>query len=166
MRKFAYRLTVATLGAGLLIGLAHAELENSPAPDFVLKAASGKNHRLSEYRGQVVLLSFWASWCGECRTQLRSLSGIQDRYAGAELQLLSVSLDRDRTQVADAAGALGMNFPALHDEGGNVGEQYDVDNLPYVLLIDQEGVVRQEFTGYRRGQETEYLDHIRSLLAE
>ncbi|MDX1563119.1 MAG: TlpA family protein disulfide reductase, partial [Gammaproteobacteria bacterium] len=62
--------------------------------------------------------------------------------------------------------ALGIRFPALHDAGGVVGEQYDVDKMPYVLLIDRDGVVRDEFVGYRKGQEDLYLERVRALLEE
>lgn len=166
MKRLAYRLMVATLCVVGFIGVASSELADAEAPDFVLKAADGKNYRLSEYRGQVVLLSFWASWCGECRSQLEGLVEQYTRFAGADFEMLAVSLDRDRDDVVDAARSLGIQFPALHDLGGDVGEQYDVDDLPWVLLIDRDGVVRAEYSGYDRGQEIEYLDRVRSLLAE
>ncbi|HUF72039.1 MAG TPA: TlpA disulfide reductase family protein [Gammaproteobacteria bacterium] len=166
MQQFGRRFLIAVLALAALSGTAGAELAGSEAPDFVLKAASGKNHRLSEYRGQVVLVAFWASWCGECRSQLEGLAGLHERYAGADLQMLAVSLDRERSQVIAAAQALGVGFPALHDAGGEVGEQYDVDNLPYVVLVDRDGLVRFEFTGYRRGEEDAYLERVRELLSE
>jgi peroxiredoxin len=166
MQHFGRRLVVTLLAVGGLFGVVHAELAGSAAPDFVLKSVSGKNYRLSEYRGQVVLVSFWASWCGECRSQLEALAGLYDRYEGAGLEMLAVSLDRDRDQVSDAAAQLGVGFPALHDLGGEVGEQYDVDRLPFVVLIDRDGTVRDEYTGYRRGQEEQYLQRARELLAE
>jgi peroxiredoxin len=156
---------IAALALGALGGSVGAEL-GSEAPDFVLKSASGKNYRLSEYRGQVVLLGFWASWCGECRSQLESLAGLYRRYAGSDLEMLGVSLDRERSQVIEAATALGVGFPALHDAGGEVGELYDVDKLPYVVLVDRDGLVRSEFTGYRRGEENGYLERVRELLSE
>jgi cytochrome oxidase Cu insertion factor (SCO1/SenC/PrrC family) len=80
--------------------------------------------------------------------------------------MLAVSLDRDRDQVSDAAARLGVGFPALHDGGGDVGEQYDVNKLPYVILIDRDGTIRDEYSGYRRGQEDQYLQRARELLAE
>jgi peroxiredoxin len=166
MQHIGRSLVVTLLAVGGLIGIVNAELTGKPAPDFVLKSVDGKNYRLSEYRGQVVLLSFWASWCGECRSQLEGLAGLYDRYEGAGLEMLAVSLDRDRDQVSDAAARLGVGFPALHDGGGDVGEQYDVNELPYVILIDRDGTIRDEYSGYRRGQEDRYLQRARELLAE
>jgi peroxiredoxin len=166
MQHIGRRLVVALLAVGGLAGIVNAELAGSTAPDFVLKSVNGQNYRLSEFRGQVVLVSFWASWCGECRSQLEGLAGLYDRYEGAGLEMLAVSLDREFGQVADAADAIGVGFPALHDLGGDVGEQYDVSKLPYVILIDRDGTIRDEYTGYRRGQEEDYLQRARELLAE
>jgi peroxiredoxin len=159
-------LSSAALSIGVLSVPARADLAGSEAPDFVLRSASGQNHRLSEYRGRVVLLSFWASWCGECRSQLESLTALHDRYQGWGLEFLTVSLDRDLKQVGDAATSLGVRFPALHDAAGAVGERYAVDRMPYLLLIDQNGIVREEFTGYRKGEEASYVERARALLGE
>jgi peroxiredoxin len=166
MQQFGRRLLIVTLALAGFGGAVAAELADGEAPDFVLKSVDGKNYRLSEYRGQVVILSFWASWCGDCRSQLESLAALHERFAGSDLQMLSVSLDRQRSQVTEAARALGIGFPALHDAGGEVAKQYDVGKLPYVVLIDQDGLVRSEFTGYRRGDEAQYLDRARELLSE
>jgi peroxiredoxin len=161
------RLAPAALLMGLLgWGLAGADLAGTEAPDFVLKSTSGKNFRLSEYRGRVVLLSFWASWCGECRSQLESLGALYDRYDGAGFELMAVSLDRDMDDVSGTVAAAKVGFNVLHDAGGAVGEQYDVGNVPYVVLIDRDGVVRAEFEGYRRGEEQQYLEGVRALLNE
>jgi peroxiredoxin len=109
----------------------------------------------------VVLLGFWASWCGECRSQLEALA-----TAPHGVDVLAVSLDRERGQVIDTVTALGLEFPGLHDAGGVVGERYDIDDLPHLLLIDQEGIVREEFAGYRKGAERTYFEQAEILLAE
>ena len=166
MKGIARRLAVASLGAVLLTGAVGAELAGEPAPDFVLKSVAGQNYRLSEFRGQVVLLSFWASWCGECRSQREELAGLYQRYAGSGLEMLSISLDRDFATVSDAAQSIKAGFPTLHDVGGAVGEHYAVDRMPYVVLIDQDGIVRDEFVGFRKGEGSHYLDEARTLLGE
>lgn len=163
------RCTMActALLAGLVVfSSTWADLAGSEAPDFVLKSVSGKNMRLSEYRGRVVLLSFGASWCGDCRSQLEGLEALRNRYDGAGFELMAVSLDRDMHDATDTAAAAKVGFPVLHDAGGEVGEQYDVSSVPYVVLIDRDGVVREEFEGYRRGEEQEYLERVRALLNE
>ena len=87
---------------------AATQLRGSEAPDFVLKSIAGKNLRLSEYRGEVVMLSFWATWCGDCRAQLEQLGAMRDRYQDAGVELLAVSLDQSARQAGavTAAGEL------------------------------------------------------------
>jgi peroxiredoxin len=165
MRKIGRQLAAALLAAAALVSAVAADL-GSAAPDFVLKGVNGRNFRLSEYRGQVVLLSFGASWCGDCRAQLEELGTLYDRYAGAGLEMLAISLDRDFDDVADTAAQLDTAFPTLHDAGGAIGELYEVNRMPYVVLIDQDGIVRDEFTGFSKGEGSEYVDKARTLLAE
>lgn len=157
---------VTLLVGGLLASVSLAELEGSSAPDFVLKSTAGTNLRLSEYRGRVVMVSFWASWCGQCRSQLEGLEGMRKRYEGAEFELLAVSLDTNLDQARDAARALGVGFPVLHDANGSVSEMYGVDSMPLIVLIDRDGIVRERFEGYRRGREEDYLKRVRALLSE
>ena len=152
---------VCTLLAG--VATAAAQLTGMAAPDFVLKSVAGQNTRLSEFRGEVVMLSFGATWCGDCRAQLTHLSEMQARYRDAGVELLAVSLD----QTAKQAGELSVNgVPVLHDVGGEVGKLYAVAKVPVVVLIDREGVVRKVFEGYRRGNESQYLESVQALLRE
>jgi peroxiredoxin len=154
--------------AGLLFvaGGVHAatQLLGSEAPDFVLKSVSGKNLRLSEYRGEVVMLSFWATWCGECRAQLEELGAMHDRYRDAGIELLAVSLDQNARQASEVTA--GASFPVLHDPAGEVGRLYDVSRMPVMVLIDRGGVVREVFEGFRRGNEEQYLERVQALLRE
>ena len=154
--------------AGLLAvaGAASAatQLLGAEAPDFVLKSVVGKNLRLSEYRGDVVMLSFWASWCGDCRAQLDELGAMRDRYQDAGIELLAVSLDQNAHQASERMD--GASYPVLHDAGGDVGRLYDVTRMPVMVLIDRGGVVREVFEGFRRGNEEQYLEHVQALLRE
>jgi peroxiredoxin len=166
MQVIGRQLAAALLLAVGLVSVVAAGLGGAPAPDFVLKGVSGRNYRLSEYRGQVVLLSFGASWCGDCRSQLEELGVLYERYAGAGLEMLAISLDRDLDDVEDTARHLGTGFPTLHDAGGATAELYQINRMPYVVLIDRDGVVRDEFTGFSKGEGSRYLDEARALLAE
>ena len=127
---------------------------------------SGENLRLSEYRGEVVMLSFWATWCGECRTQLEQLEGMYSRYQDAGVELLAVSLDQSEHQAEELTKSLGLGYPVLHDAGGEVGRLYDVGKIPVMVLIDRSGTVREVFEGYRRGNEADYLESVQALLRE
>jgi peroxiredoxin len=143
---------------------AATQLLGSEAPDFVLKSVSGKNLRLSEYRGEVVMLSFWATWCGDCRAQLEELGAMRDRYQDAGIELLAVSLDQNARQAGEVTA--GASFPVLHDPAGDVGRLYDVQKMPVMVLIDRGGVVREVFEGFRRGNGEQYLEHVQALLRE
>lgn len=154
-------LLLASLGAP-----ASAVESARAAPDFVLKSVSGENIRLSEYRGRIVMVSFWASWCGDCRNQLRALQALQNRYAGAGVELLAVSLDTARRQAADAADALELATPVLLDPDGAVGRLYEVDRMPYAVLVDREGQIRHIDEGFGRNSAADYLAQIKNLLRE
>ena len=145
-------------------GFAATQLRGAEAPDFVLKSLSGENLRLSEYRGEVVILSFWATWCGDCRAQLTELAAMRDRYQDAGVELLAVSLDQTARQASEVTAE--ASYPVLHDAGGEVGRLYDVTKMPVMVLIDRSGVVREVFEGFRRGNEQQYLERVQALLRE
>ena len=143
---------------------AATQLLGAEAPDFVLKSLSGKNLRLSEYRGEVVMLTFWAAWCGDCRAQLAELGAMRERYQDAGVELLAVSLDQNVRAASEATAE--VSYPVLHDVGGDVGRLYDVTKMPVMVLIDRGGVVREVFEGFRRGNEEQYLERVQALLRE
>lgn len=145
--------------------VAAAPPPGTEAPDFALKSTAGENLRLSEFRGDVVLLAFFATWCGDCRAQASALSELHARYRDAGLELLAVSLDQNMRQASDMAKALDVAYPVLHDAGGAVGKLYEVERMPVVVLIDRSGVVRDVVPGYRRGS-TDYVERVQALLRE
>jgi len=130
---------------------AATHLTGAPAPDFVLKSQSGENLRLSEYRGSVVMISFWASWCGGCRAELTDLEALTHRHAGADFQLLAVNLDRERSEMTRTAAALDISYPTLHDNEQLVSRRYEIESLPVSVLIDRDGMVRDVIEDYRDG---------------
>ena len=159
-------LLLLSLGAYAESAQAASDLSGAPAPDFVLKSVSGENFRLSEYRGEVVMVSFWATWCGDCRAQLADLNEWYGTYRGAGLQLFAVSLDRDPEDVSDTATRLKLQYPVLHDADLEVSKLYDVGNMPAAVLIDRDGIVREVVEGYKRNRSQEFLDRVRNLLRE
>jgi peroxiredoxin len=138
----------AAVIAGLLAGplLLHAAAPPAPggvpAQDFTLKSTEGHNVRLSEYRGDVVVLAFWASWCGPCRGALSQLNSRSASPEGERATILGVNLDGDAGRADSIARSLGLTFPTLVDTRQAVGRLYDVENLPFTVLVDRDGVVR------------------------
>lgn len=156
------------LGIVLLAGTAAAgtQLDGTLAPDFALRSLAGQNLRLSEYRGEVVMLSFWASWCGQCRQEIPELEDLYQRYQRVGLTLLGVSIDDDRRKTEDMVQTLEVSFPVLMDERREVSRLYRVDDMPAAVLIDREGTVRYTHYGYGRKHRERYLEQIRELLRE
>jgi len=155
------------LGAPLCAGAAAAYgLQGRPAPDFALRATAGSNFRLSEHRGEVVMLVFWGSRCGQCGPQLASLSRLVDTYRSAGLAAFAVNVDDDQRAALDFAQAHPVSFPVLLDPAKNVARQYRVDNLPMLLLVDRAGAIRHVHRDYRSDSDALYLEQLRVLLDE
>ncbi len=146
--------------------LASSGLEGHAAPDFALKSSTGENLRLSEYRGDVVMINFWATWCGPCRQEMPLLDELFMRYQRVGFSLLGVNIDDDSRRAMQMAEELGINFPVLFDTRKEVSKLYEVEAMPVTVLVDREGNVRHVHHGYKPGYEDKYLDQIRSLLRE
>ena len=141
-------------------------MERQQAPDFALKSSTGENLRLSEYRGDVVMINFWATWCGPCRQEMPLLEELYSRYQRVGFNLLGVNIDDDSRRAMQMAEELGINFPVLFDASMVVSKLYEVDAMPVSVLVDREGTVRYVHHGYKPGYEDKYMDQIRSLLRE
>ena len=136
------------------------------APDFALHAAVGGNARLSEHRGEVVVLSFWSSRCTPCRTQLTALNRSLSTYRSAGLAMFGIGVDDDPGQALEFARSAGVGFALLLDPGKGVSRSYQVDNLPMTVLIDRGGTVRNVVRDYSAENEELYLHQLRALLNE
>jgi peroxiredoxin len=136
------------------------------APDFVLRGLDGRNLRLSEYRGQVVLVNFWARWAGDSRQEMSALDRINTTYQRAGLVVIGVSVDEDLRRAQEFAVAMGVSYPILFDTGSEIGKDYLLQKMPMTILVDRAGVVRYSIVGFKRGDERIFLDQIRELLRE
>src|ERR1700712_4599792 len=124
---------------------------NAPAPDFTLRGADGRNVRLDELRGQVVLVNFWATWCGPCREEMPRLNALYEKYRKSGFVMLGVNIDDDpRTAIATAA-KLNVSFPVLLDTDKKVSKLYDLNTVPSTVVIDRDGKLRFLHPGYRAG---------------
>ena len=146
--------------------IASSGLEGQPAPDFALKSSTGENMRLSEYRGDVVMINFWATWCGPCRQEMPLLDELYSRYQRVGFNLLGVNIDDDSRRAMQMIEELGVNFPVLFDARKEVSKLYEVEAMPVTVIVDRAGTVRYIHHGYKPGYEDKYLDQIRSLLRE
>jgi len=159
----------AMLGAALVAAAAlpaDAVAPVGPAPDFTLRVLDGPNLRLQEQRGRVVMVNFWATWCGPCREEMPHLSQLYDKYRAAGFVLLGVNVDDDAGRAVDVAAKLGLKFPVLFDTDKRVSRLYDLSAMPSTVLIDRDGRLRYVHRGYKSGYERTYDGQIRELLKE
>ena len=137
-----------------------------PAANFTLKSATGENIRLSEYRGQVVLINFWASWCGPCRQEFPHLDAIHQKYEDLGFTVFGVNVEQDREMADKVLRDIPVSFPILFDDQNQVSELYDVDAMPMTVLVDRNGEIRFMHRGYKPGYEAAYEKQVRELVRE
>lgn len=136
------------------------------APDFTLHSSAGKNIRLQELRGEVVMVNFWATWCGPCREEMPALNRLHEKYRAAGFTLLGVNVDDKTDKATQMAQRLRVGYPLLHDTDKRASRQYDVTAMPMTFLIDRDGKLRFAHKGYVPGYENNYEAQIRQLLKE
>ncbi len=153
--------------ASLATGAAEKyELIGKPAPDLVARGLTGQNVRVSEHRGEVVVVSFWSGSCNTCRAQLTALDRIAKTYASAGLTVIGVNLDDNVTRAEKFARAQSVQFPLLISTPENTGRDYRVDRLPMMVFVDREGVLRSAHREFKSSDEAKYVRELRTLLNE
>lgn len=126
---------------------AAAPVVGAPAPDFELATLDGESVRLSDLRGQVVALNFWATWCVPCRAEMPLLDAALEKYADAGLVILGIDADEPASLVADFRDEFGLTFPLLLDPGAEVQQLYRVRGYPTTFFVDREGIIRAQQVG-------------------
>lgn len=154
------------IAALLAAGTVNAERAAAPAPDFALKSSTGENLRLSELRGEVVMINFWASWCGPCRQEMPLLDELYNRYRPMGFTILGVNVEEDSTKARQMLDDIPVDFPILFDNQSKVSELYDVVAMPSTFLVDRDGRVRYLHHGYKPGYEQAYQQQVRELIRE
>src|SRR5215472_1485470 len=161
------RNRIAAITAALALSLpALAGSASGPAPSFTLAARSGQDVSLAQYKGQVVMINFWASWCGPCRQEMPLLESIYKKYNRMGFTLLGVNVEPDSKAANDWLKETPVSFPILYDRDSKVSKLYDVAGMPSTVIIDRSGKLRVLHRGYKPGDENEYLDSIRTLIRE
>jgi len=154
---------------GLLWAASTAQAAVQPqqmAPDFTLPSAEGRNLRLAEQRGQVVLINFWASWCGPCRVEMPHLNRLHEQFKAGGFVVLAVNIDDDPRHGAATAARWGLRFPVLLDADKAVVRRYDLGTMPSTVLVDRDGRIRHLHRGWREGLDATYERQIKELMKE
>lgn len=136
------------------------------APNFTLKSRSGKNIKLSELRGQVVMINFWASWCGPCRKEMPVLEKLYKKYKSLGFVILGVNVDDKKSQAEYLLKQIPISFPILFDSNKKISEIYNVTAMPSSFFIDRDGKLRSEHKGYLPAYDMLYESEIKKLIRE
>ncbi len=148
----------------LAISVGHAA---EKAPDFSLRGIDGKSYSLSQFSGEVVLLSFWATWCAPCLSEMPHLQSLHETYGSQGFTVLSINTDdvRSSSQVKPVVRSKGVDFPVLLDGESSVVTMYNpAKTLPYAVLIDQNLQIAKIHSGYTPGDEVVLEEEIKGLL--
>jgi cytochrome c biogenesis protein CcmG/thiol:disulfide interchange protein DsbE len=160
-RRIAVLLgTVGLIAAGLVAGRRYLGNEISPlgvgvrAPNFraATLIASPREKSLSDYKGNVVMINIWATWCQPCIVEMPSIEQLHRSYAPRGLKIIAVSVDDPGTddQIREFVKQLGLTFEILHDQGGQAGDVsrlYNADRYPATVIIGRDGIIRKKLSG-------------------
>lgn len=160
------RISAAT-GLGLMLCALNASAVDvgEPAPAFQLPAANSPSTALADFTGKVVLVNFWATWCGPCREEIPALMKMRAELGNQGFEVIGINIDKEREKAAQFAQRLAIDYPVVFDERQDVINQYKVKSMPTSYLVDRDGTVRQVFYGYtakkRAGMETAITNLVR-----
>ena len=138
----------------------------APAPAFTLAARDGGKLSLADLKGQVVMINFWATWCGPCRQEMPLLAQLHDKYEPLGFTMLGVNVEPDSAAAVAWLKGVPVTFPILFDTDSAVAGSFGVEGMPSSVLVDRKGQVRYIHRGYKPGDEAKYADMIRSLIKE
>jgi len=153
------------LGAISSTNLAAKEISGD-APNFTLKSNNGKNIKLSELRGQVVLLNFWASWCGPCRQEMPELNKLYSKYQKLGFTILGVNVEEDATAALKIVEDDKIGFPILFDSENKVSKLYEIVAMPTTVLVARDGSMRYIHRAYKPGDIEKYKTWVKELIRE
>ena len=164
------KTTVLLLSAILLVGsaVAYSEGNSKMAPDFDAITSSGKTISLQQFRGQVVLLDFWASWCKPCQEEFPFLIDLYRKNSDKKFVVLAVNLDEDATRIEQFLKRFNLRpgFPIITDPKGKIPAIYNIDRMPTTILIDPQGEIRYTRGGFQNSEKEKLSTALQALLAK
>ncbi|MBI3562782.1 MAG: TlpA family protein disulfide reductase [Gammaproteobacteria bacterium] len=164
--KLPISVPVLLVMLGILTWNVQAAPAGQPAPDFALPNIDGKNIRLKELRGQVVLINYWASWCGPCRQEMPLLNDIYKKYNKLGFVILGVNVEQDSNKAKGYLRDVPVSFPILYDMQNQLSKLYNINAMPTTVIVDRSGMIRYVHEGYKPGYEETYKKQIKELVKE
>jgi thiol-disulfide isomerase/thioredoxin len=164
-RMPSLRIAIGTL-ALLVAGHAGALARGDTPPDDLGLDAGGHHVHVGDHRGKVVVVSFWASWCGYCRKELPVLAGLQDAAGKDRVEVIAVNTMDDRdAYLAIRRRLKDVQLTMTRDASGSVGEAYGVRTIPHLFILDREGRIADEYSGYGEDSLQEIVDAVNHEIA-
>ncbi|MFJ7975208.1 TlpA disulfide reductase family protein [Peribacillus sp. JNUCC 23] len=174
MKKLCY--TILSVWIGLIAANSYVSAEEltgsrqtqpvvkigKPAPNFELTTLSGEQIKLSDYRGKVVILNLWATWCPPCKAEMPEMQSFYEKSRNSDITLLSVNLtaqEKNEKAVADFVANYQLTFPILLDKTDTVGKLYKTISIPTSYIIDREGIIREKVIGPMDEEKMAILAH-------
>jgi thiol-disulfide isomerase/thioredoxin len=168
--RLATLLTAITLAFSALSFSVQAVAANTAlkgvASNFALPSSAGGQLQLSDFKGEVVMVNFWASWCGPCREEMPLLEGLHKKYSKLGFTVLGVNVDANPKDAQKMLAEIKTSFPMGFDSKNKVSELYKVDSMPSTVMVDRHGNMRFLHRGYKPGYEADYEKQIRALIRE
>lgn len=165
IRKLPATALAALLACLMLPGASGAGSPGT-APEFRLASRAGGEMSLSGLRGQVVMINFWASWCGPCRQEFPALDQIYAKYKPMGFALVGINVESEKSDAERFLSQQQVSFPILFDPDNQVSGSYGVRAMPTTVLVDRQGRLRWSHMAYKPGDEAKYIEQIRAALRE
>lgn len=155
----------------LLSSFALGLQQGFPVPNFVLPAlvnvpADAQKLKLSDYRGKVVYIDFWASWCIPCRISLPALNELHAKYSTQGFEIISINMDEDEANALKFLKSFPVNYSVVRDPTGLVAEGYELKGMPHAVIIDKAGKLRRVHEGYKKRDKEKIDQYINQILQE
>ncbi len=148
------------------LAVGKSSIVGKTAPNFRALGLDGFGYSLDQFQGKVIMLNFWASWCGPCRQEMPPLENLYRQYRGLGFVVVGVNVDETLEPAKKMIAKLAVSYPNLYDSDKNISRGYNVSTMPMTVIIDGTGKVRYVHHGYKSGYMEKYQREVRQLLAE
>lgn len=171
--KMLYRIMPVLLAVLMVVGGCSRSQEEKvtlvgevgrPAPDFELQDTAGRIWKLSDLKGQVVFVNFWATWCPPCREEMPSMQALYEAMPKDRFKMLAILSNDDPALATAFAAKGGFNFPILIDPGSQIGKAYGLTGVPETYIVDKQGILRQKYLGPRQWSSPEAQQMLRGYM--
>jgi thiol-disulfide isomerase/thioredoxin len=163
-KSIAKRSIVAAISVMAAAGIAQADTEREPLSTHTLAALDGTTTTLAKYRGEILVVNFWASWCAPCRRELPLLDQWNAAWTGRGARVIAISIDTDAKKAKRFAEEMKLTLPVMHDGPEGLARALDIPSVPYTLLLDRDGKVIGEVKGSTESEVAALQRKVESML--